>query len=978
WRAPDLSVLSAQQTTDISSENHLCSSRSSHDSSRTGRDSSRTGRDSDCCLLRAGSPPPPPPPPSPPTDSCTARLQEAAPPAPLTPGAHNAHAAPDDASHTRLRGAEAQSRQVEGARYGEGAAGVLEGVAEGAGGDEDAREANEPSRLPADVEPAEVEAWLDEHPDFTKDFFMRKASRQMIDAWLISHAITQSLQESCLHRHATSVPGSRVTSGSVTPVRKISAHEFERGGTLKAIVNTVGGSPTFLTAPTPESAAAAAAGRRQRCKPRSELQHLDEKELVLELVKDICNDLDVCSLCHKILQSVSVLTRADRCSLFLVRGEKESGSRHLVAQLFDVNSHSKVEETKRELRMPWGAGIAGFVADQGQPVNVPDVYQDPRFNQEVDASTGYRTHSLLCMPIKDSNGEVLGVAQAVNKQGGGRFTAADELVFASYLQFCGIGLRNAQLYERSQLENKRNEVLLDLARIIFEEQSTIERVVQRILVHALSFLQCQRCQVMLVDESCQGTFSRVFDIQSSDLEESETRDQPHEGRFPVHVGISGRVATTGRTINLADVYQSDLFEPSVDEGSPLKHQSILCLPIISPANRTIGVIQLVNKFDGLPFTKNDENFLEAFAIFCGIGVTNTHMFEKATTAVAKQKVTMEVLSYHATAPLEEALRLQESPIPSARCLKLDSFAFDDLKLSDDDTLRACMRMMLDCGLLERFRIDQTVFCRWLMSVKKNYRPVTYHNWRHAFNVCQMMYTILKKTQWWSRLGDLECFGLLIACLCHDLDHRGTTNSFQAKVSSPLAQLYSTSTMERHHFDRAVMIINTQGVQILNSLRPEEYSCLIKVVETAILSTDLAIYFKKRGGFFQHLSAGTFDWGQDGCREQLRGMLMTACDVAAIAKPWPVQRRVANLVASEFFEQGDIEKNQLHIKPMEMMDREKSDRLPDMQVEFIDSICMPVYKAVAQLGEPLRPLVDAVEENRRHWLQLSRRSPSPPT
>ena len=54
-----------------------------------------------------------------------------------------------------------------------------------------------------------------------------------------------------------------------------------------------------------------------------------------------------------------------------------------------------------------------------------------------------------------------------------------------------------------------------------------------------------------------------------------------------------------------------------------------------------------------------------------------------------------------------------------------------------------MRMMLDCGLLERFRIDQTVFCRWLMSVKKNYRPVTYHNWRHAFNVCQMMYTMLK-------------------------------------------------------------------------------------------------------------------------------------------------------------------------------------------------------------------------------------------
>ncbi|XP_037079257.1 dual 3',5'-cyclic-AMP and -GMP phosphodiesterase 11-like isoform X2 [Pollicipes pollicipes] len=836
------------------------------------------------------------------------------------------------------------------------------------------RDSESTSRLPPDVERAEVEAWLDDHPDFTKDFFMRKATRQMIDAWLLSHAITQSLQESCLHRHATSVPGSRVTSGSVTPVRKISAHEFERGGTLKPIVSTVDGSPTFLTAPAPEPAGA---GRRQRCRPRAELQLLDEKELIFELVKDICNDLDVCSLCHKILQSVSALTNADRCSLFLVRGEKESNTRHLVAQLFDVSSHSKLEETKRELRMPWGAGIAGFVAERGQTVNVADVYQDPRFNQDVDASTGYRTHSLLCMPIKDSSGEVLGVAQAVNKQGGSRFSAADEEVFASYLQFCGIGLRNAQLYERSQLENKRNEVLLDLARIIFEEQSTIERVVQRILLHALSFLQCQRCQVMLVDESCQGTFSRVFDIEADDLaaEDLESRTVPHEGRFPVNVGISGRVATTGRALNLADVYESPLFDRSVDEGSSLRHQSVLCLPIISPANRTIGVIQLVNKFGGMPFTKNDENFLEAFGIFCGISITNTHMYQKATTAVAKQEVTMEVLSYHATAPLEEAQRLQ-SPVPSARCFNLDSFAFDDELLTDDDTLRACMRMFLDCGLLERFRIDQLVFCRWLVSVKKNYRAVIYHNWRHAFNVCQMMYTILKKAQWWGRLGDLECLGLLMACLCHDLDHRGTNNSFQAKVSSPLAQLYGTSTMERHHFDRCVMILNTQGVQILNNLRPEEYSRLVKVVESAILSTDLAIYFKKRGRFFQLLETGAFDWQQESCRDLLRGMLMTACDVAAIAKPWPIQRRVAKLVASEFFEQGDIEKNQLHIKPMEMMDREKKDRLPDMQVDFIDSICMPVYKAVASLSPALEPLVDAVEHNRRQWEQLSR-TPSPP-
>jgi hypothetical protein len=52
---------------------------------------------------------------------------------------------------------------------------------------------------------------------------------------------------------------------------------------------------------------------------------------------------------------------------------------------------------------------------------------------------------------------------------------------------------------------------------------------------------------------------------------------------------------------------------------------------------------LVNKFDNLPFTKNDENFVEAFAIFCGMGIHNVHMYEKTVLAMAKQQVTLEVL-----------------------------------------------------------------------------------------------------------------------------------------------------------------------------------------------------------------------------------------------------------------------------------------------------------------------------------------------
>ena len=83
-------------------------------------------------------------------------------------------------------------------------------------------------------------------------------------------------------------------------------------------------------------------------------------------------------------------------------------------------------------------------------------------------------------------------------------------MFAAYLQFCGIGLRNAQLYEKSQLEVKRNQVLLDLARMIFEEQSTIEHMVFRILTHMQSLIQCQRVQVNISIENINKLFFKIF------------------------------------------------------------------------------------------------------------------------------------------------------------------------------------------------------------------------------------------------------------------------------------------------------------------------------------------------------------------------------------------------------------------------------------------------------------------------------------
>ena len=69
----------------------------------------------------------------------------------------------------------------------------------------------------------------------------------------------------------------------------------------------------------------------------------------------------------------------------------------------------------------------------------------------------------------------------------------------------------------------------------------------------------------------------------------------------------------------------------------------------------------------------------------------------------------------------------------------------------------------------------------VLTVKKNYRDVTYHNWRHAFNVTQTMFLMLKENrEFKNNFSDEEKFAMVVGCLCHDLDHRGLNNIFQVR------------------------------------------------------------------------------------------------------------------------------------------------------------------------------------------------------
>ena len=98
------------------------------------------------------------------------------------------------------------------------------------------------------------------------------------------------------------------------------------------------------------------------------------------------------------------------------------------------------------------------------------------------------------------------------------------------------------------------------------------------------------------------------------------------------------------------------------------------------------------------------------------------------------------------------------------------------------------------------------------------------------------------------------------------------------------------------------------------------------------------------------------------------MLMTAADISAITRPWHVQHRVAEVVYAEFYEQGDKER-EIGVEPAPLLDRNNVQKLPTLQIGFIDFICSPVYEHLAKHIESLAPIAAEVRRNREQWKEL---------
>jgi adenylate cyclase len=168
----------------------------------------------------------------------------------------------------------------------------------------------------------------------------------------------------------------------------------------------------------------------------------------MDLVSEISSELELTSLLAKIIATITTMLDAERSSLF-INDEKTN-------ELFTMVG----EGLSQELRFPNHMGIAGHVFTSGETVNIPHAYADLRFNPAVDKTTGFFTRSMLCAPVTNKDGKIIGVSQVLNKQGGG-FSDEDVSRLTAFTSQISIGIENASLFDNIQSLMNYNESMLN-------------------------------------------------------------------------------------------------------------------------------------------------------------------------------------------------------------------------------------------------------------------------------------------------------------------------------------------------------------------------------------------------------------------------------------------------------------------------------------------------------------------------------------
>ncbi len=367
------------------------------------------------------------------------------------------------------------------------------------------------------------------------------------------------------------------------------------------------------------------------------------------------------AILHEMLRSITLKTgellNADRTTIWLLDEEKD--------ELWSTVAQG-ANGKPLELRIPANVGIAGESAQGKKVINIPyDFYDDPRstFTQQFDKQNGYRTYSMVVMPLlQEETGDLIAVVQLLNKfkldaekyelledkidvNG---FTEEDERVFREFAPSISLILESSKSFYAATQRQRAAEALMKAVDSLSKSSLDLEDTLKKVMDQAKELMNADRSTLWLIDNEKNQLWTKI-PIDGRLIEIRIAKDK----------GFAGMVATSGEPLLIPfDVYKDSrsLTAKETDEKTGYRTCSLLCMPVFNADHELIGVTQLINKkkqgeyppynpadWPNAPeqwkasFNRNDLEFMRAFNIQAGVALQNAKLFDTVKQEQQRQR-----------------------------------------------------------------------------------------------------------------------------------------------------------------------------------------------------------------------------------------------------------------------------------------------------------------------------------------------------
>jgi PAS domain S-box-containing protein len=341
---------------------------------------------------------------------------------------------------------------------------------------------------------------------------------------------------------------------------------------------------------------------------REQERRIEELTTLNQIGETIVSSLDLDQTLTAIMRRVYAVFQVEAGSLLLV----EDGR-----LVFRVTLSPQARIVKRHT-LAMGQGIAGWVAQHGRPLLVPDARADPRWYPHVDADSGFETRTVLCVPMKAKD-SIIGVIEIINPYDGRLFTEGDLHLLESIATSAVIAIENAQLYQQTQ---RRLEEVSTLYILANQMTSSLELpvVLEAIVITLKRVLDCRGCCIFWLDEE-----TRQLEIKASAGIPLEARANT---RISIGEGVSGRVVERAQPVHIPDTHQEP--DPCYFD---LQVRSLLVVPLIAK-DRPVGTLNVDDTRPNV-FSPDLEQLLTIAAAQAAVAIENAQLYESLKERATK-------------------------------------------------------------------------------------------------------------------------------------------------------------------------------------------------------------------------------------------------------------------------------------------------------------------------------------------------------